>query len=640
MNSLYSIKFLGILTFFLCMTKCVFAQEESQDSVKILALLDKGYELEAEDPEGAISTYRLAFQKSLQSKYFKGAFNSLHYIGIVQSDMGNYDSAIYYYKKAWPYSKKAPYKRGEAMTFTNLGNVYQFQGNYKKSIENYLSGIKIFEQIKDSAATTLGFHNLSALYDNTQNSQLELKYLKAALRYVGKNYFEKSLIYSDVGKYYYKQKQQDSALYYLGLAKINADISSEDRPKYFYYKNMGELYRMQDYPQKAIPFYEKALELTKGFQDSYQKNDILLMLSKAYLATGNFNFSEDFANQSLELAKQINSKDFLYNSYSQLSKLYIQQNQPGRAYEFLQKSIVYKDSIINEENLKTISLLQTQFETEKKDNQIASQKIQIKENEVKILKKQNQFLFVLVGLIGLTVAGLWVYLQQKQKRRIREKEWMQQQEIIQLESLVEGQEKERKRIAQELHDGLNGDLSAIKFRISSLEEYGIGLSEKKHLHKIVDMIDQACSQVRRISHDLMPTSIEEFGLVESLNQHCRKLNLTQKTEIDFQTFGVYRLLSKKHEAALYRIVQELLNNIIKHAEATQALVQINFHENEISVSVEDDGKGFDTTLAHEGIGLKNIRSRVQSIQGELDIKSSEKGTFVHILIPIKKLKND
>lgn len=637
MNPLNHVQFFYVMVLFLSGTNFISAQE---DSAKIIGILDKGYELETENPKQAIATYRSAFQKSLKSNYYKGAFNSLHYIGIVHSDLGNYDSAVHYYKKAWPYSKKAKYKRGEAMTFTNLGNVYQFQGNYDKSIENYLSGIKIFEQIKDSAAATLGFHNLSALYDNTQNSKLELKYLNSALQYVGLNHFEKSLIYTDLGKYYFKQNQKDSALYYLKLAEEFANISGEEKPKYFYNKNMGELFRSQNEHQKAIVHYQKALQLTESFQDSYQKNDILLMLSKAFFAIGNLNESENFANQSLDLAKQINSKDFLYNSYKQLSKIYFRQNQPELAYEFLEKSIVYKDSIINEENLKTISLLQTQFETEKKDNQIASQKIQIKENELKILRKRNQFLFVLGGLILFVIAGFWIYFFQKQKRKIIEKELIQEQEILQLESLMQGQEKERKRIAQELHDGLNGDLSAIKFRVSGLEEYGIKPSEKKHLHKIIDMIDQACTQVRRISHDLMPASIEDFGLVESLNQYCEKLNFAHEIQIDFQSFGIYKPLSKNNESTLYRIIQELLNNTVKHAEATQALVQINFHEEEISISVEDDGKGFDINSTHEGIGLKNVRSRAKSIQGELDVKSSEKGTFVHILIDLNKLKND
>lgn len=212
-------------------------------------------------------------------------------------------------------------------------------------------------------------------------------------------------------------------------------------------------------------------------------------------------------------------------------------------------------------------------------------------------------------------------------------------ELTKLKSIIEGEENERKRIAEDLHDGIIGDLSAIKLQVAVLDGTGTRIKEKQ-LPKIIEMIDQACTQVRRISHDLMPASIEDFGLIESLNQYCKKLNFAHKTQIEFQTFGVYTPLSKNHESTLYRIIQELLNNIIKHAEAKQALVQMNFHEDEISISVEDDGKGFQTDSVHEGIGLKNVRSRVKLLQGELDVKSSAMGTFVHILVDLNKLNHD
>lgn len=212
-------------------------------------------------------------------------------------------------------------------------------------------------------------------------------------------------------------------------------------------------------------------------------------------------------------------------------------------------------------------------------------------------------------------------------------------ELTKLKSIIEGEENERKRIAEDLHDGIIGDLSAIKLQVAVLDGNGTIIKEKQ-LPKIIEMIDQACTQVRRISHDLMPASIEDFGLIESLNQYCKKLNFAHKTQIEFQTFGVYTPLSKNHESTLYRIIQELLNNIIKHAEAKQALVQMNFHEDEISISVEDDGKGFQTDSVHEGIGLKNVRSRVKLLQGELDVKSSAMGTFVHILVDLNKLNHD
>lgn len=267
----YKLKY-PVFGFFLAWSFFVQAQE---DSLQIISLLDKGYEQEGENPQKAIETYRTAFEKSIQSHYYKEAFNALHYIGIVQSDLGRYDSAIYYYKKAEPYAKKASYERGEAMTFSNLGNVYQFTGQYDKAISHYLQGIKLFEKIKDSVALTLGYHNLSALYDNTYNNDnTELNYLKLALRFVGDNLSEKSLLYNDIGKNFIKKSNRDSAFYYLSEAEKIATEIDDPKARYFNNKNFGEYYRFIKQPEKAIAHYQNALNETEFYKDTYQKIDL------------------------------------------------------------------------------------------------------------------------------------------------------------------------------------------------------------------------------------------------------------------------------------------------------------------------------------------------------------------------------
>ncbi len=214
------------------------------------------------------------------------------------------------------------------------------------------------------------------------------------------------------------------------------------------------------------------------------------------------------------------------------------------------------------------------------------------------------------------------------------------QKIIRLGSLLEGQENERKRIAEELHDGIIGDLSAIKLQISALDKNENSFPDQSSFKKINEMIDQSCSQVRQISHDLMPAAIEEFGLIESIKLLCKKLNFAHDSEFDFQVFGEYKPLSPLQETTIYRIIQELLNNTVKHAQAKHILIQLNLHKEEISISVEDDGNGFDVNASHAGIGLRNLQSRIKSLQAEFDIKSSNIGTSVHILINLKKNKND
>ncbi|PXY38812.1 hypothetical protein DMB65_21045 [Flavobacterium cheongpyeongense] len=214
----------------------------------------------------------------------------------------------------------------------------------------------------------------------------------------------------------------------------------------------------------------------------------------------------------------------------------------------------------------------------------------------------------------------------------------QNQEIATLEALIDGEDKERKRIAQELHDGLNSDLSAIKYHLSTLEESGLSVIDTENLNKVINMIDESCAQVRSISHNLMPSSILEYGLIESIGEYCIKIKSSDNFKIDFQTYGDYIALSKKNETVVYRIIQELVTNILKHSKATEAMIQFNYREDELFITVEDNGIGFDKSAVSNGIGLKNINTRIAFLNAQLDIDSSASGSSYTISINLNKIK--
>ena len=214
----------------------------------------------------------------------------------------------------------------------------------------------------------------------------------------------------------------------------------------------------------------------------------------------------------------------------------------------------------------------------------------------------------------------------------------QNREIAKLEALIDGEEKERRRIAQELHDGLNGDLSAIKYRLSTLEESGLSAIDSENLTKVIDMIDESCAQVRSISHNLMPSSILDYGLIETIREYCIKINTSNTFKIDFQFFGNYIGLSKKSETVIYRIIQELVTNILKHSKATEAMIQFNYREDELFITVEDNGIGFDKKSISSGIGHKNIKTRIEFLNAQLDVESSSAGTSFTISIDLNKVK--
>jgi signal transduction histidine kinase len=288
-----------------------------------------------------------------------------------------------------------------------------------------------------------------------------------------------------------------------------------------------------------------------------------------------------------------------------------------------------------------MTLTQTQFETEKKDKSIAEQQIKLNKQELNLIKnqKQKQLYYISIALLILLSFGIWYFFKQRQKLKNKEIEALKKsQEIAKLEALIDGEEKERKRIAQELHDGLNGDLSAIKYRLSTLEDSGLSAIDTENITKVINMIDESCAQVRSISHNLMPSSILEYGLVETIKEYLIKINTSDNFRIDFQCFGNYIALAKKNETIIYRIIQELVTNILKHARASEAMIQLNYRDDELIITIEDNGIGFNLDVASKGIGHKNIHTRIEFLNAQMDVDSSSNGTFYTITIDLNKTK--
>jgi signal transduction histidine kinase len=220
----------------------------------------------------------------------------------------------------------------------------------------------------------------------------------------------------------------------------------------------------------------------------------------------------------------------------------------------------------------------------------------------------------------------------KQRFALLQKE----QEMKQLKALIAGEEKERKRISQELHDGLGAVLATVKMRISSISDKSPNIINNDNYLKAEELIDEACQTVRDISHRMTPFILEQNGLEYAISELCLTISQTQKIEIHFNPYQIDLIESDILKITIYRVTQELVKNIIKHAEATEVIVQVTVEDENIEVLVEDDGKGFDTTQIKGGIGLDNIRSRVEYLKGSLEIESEiNKGSTFLINLPLK-----
>lgn len=259
-------------------------------------------------------------------------------------------------------------------------------------------------------------------------------------------------------------------------------------------------------------------------------------------------------------------------------------------------------------------------------------------------KKKIQNMALLVGSVLIIVLAAMLYKNFKRKnqllkqagelknKRIRELE--KEQQLVVMQSVLQGQEEERSRLARDLHDGVGGLLSGIKLSLSTMRG-NVYLSEEnaQSVNNVIVQLDNSIAELRRVSHNMMPETLIKYGLKEALENYCENLNLSGSLKVQLQTYGMEKRIEQNTEIIVYRIAQELLNNVIKHAGATKVLIQLLRKGNRFNLTIEDDGRGFDikNLEGNTGAGLANVKARTEYLGGTLDVHSViGAGTSVNI----------
>jgi signal transduction histidine kinase len=224
----------------------------------------------------------------------------------------------------------------------------------------------------------------------------------------------------------------------------------------------------------------------------------------------------------------------------------------------------------------------------------------------------------------------------EENRKLLEK--LNQEQKNTMQAFVDGEEKERRRLATELHDGIGQLLSVVRLNLKSLEaiKRKFNSDDQELVTNLTNLVDEACREVRNISHNLMPTTVIQLGLSLAIEEYCKKINFTKSIKVSFQNINFEERLPIQTETILFRVVQEIINNAIKHARASRIYVQlIKEDDDTLQILIEDNGIGFDIhdTKNKAGLGLNNIASRIEFLKGKLNIDSApDKGTIYQITL--------
>ncbi len=553
--------------------------------------------------------------------------------GLLEQVKGNFNLAISHNEKALLLFTGLKYDTLMAKTLAALGTNYWQKGENDKALQYLFKALKINETLNTKKEKAACYNQISMVYQSQDKIKLAEEFAGKSMDIIAgmppdlthiSTLHNLANIYGMQGKYADALRLDSIGLSY--CEKLNVKFN-----KSMFYDNMANCFYFSKQFPKSVEYHLKANSIDSSFRNNKQMGDTYCNLGILYEEFGNSEQAIAYYLRSLELCKESGYKIGVKNALGQLSKLYFRLNKPAEAFQMQSESILYKDSVINEASEQKIAELQTLFDTEKKKQQIAQQELKI--------NKRNILLFVLMAAFMLTIFIFrLIYYRYKFQQERKLQQELIKEEAKRSSAILESEENERQRLARELHDGVGQLLSASKLNLSALSNNHCTDEEKQRLQYSMDILDDSIREIRNISHNMVPDVLLKHGLQRAVKDFISRINIARKINIHFESNGFEEdMLDETGKLMLYRIIQESVNNAMKYAEASNINIQLSADIHEISLLMEDNGKGFDVMEAKQkgGIGLKNIQLRTEYLKGKLEIESSpQNGTTIIIEIPL------
>lgn len=583
---------------------------------------------------------------------------ALYALGHLGNISGDYKSTIKYSHDAITLLKSLKVEKGLAACYNILGTGYKNLGEYPKSMDSFVECLNYAKQTENRVQEANAYQNIATLY------LLQKEYKKSAenldraanlYRELGDDdgvlttLFNFANILKEEGKFDQARKHYQTVLGYREREGNKAVIA-------YVNINLSQMLVEEGRCAEAVISLEKTLILLKELQFN---SDIAIVLNDLGLCESKLGHTQKAINyfqQALEIGEEHSLLMYNSNIYKNLSQLYQDEGDYKNALKLYEKSITTIEEQNSLDKEKYVANIQERYETQLKETRIKLLEKEQKLSEAELQKAEltvkrqrivrNTFIagFVLILLTLIVLRFFYVQRLRAQKELSLQQEENAKQQINQMikdhklsviERYQEGQDEERSRLAREIHDGIGSDLAGIKI---AFEHYAEQHEEKQQSKRIASAINNACIDVRGLSHQLHPLPFSKIGFTSFLHDFINQISEKSTVEIKAFFFPEEDIdsLPEALLADTYRIVQELVNNILKHAAATQAEVQLTKHEDHLNMVINDNGKGFQKNKK-QGIGLRNIKERLHKMQGTLDIDSaSANGTSIMIDIPIKK----
>ena len=575
----------------------------------------------------------------IQSLKIQETSNNKKDIGATQNNLGrllyeikNYPEAIKYFNESIANSKLINDYRNIGITQLNIANIYITQLDFKNGIKLLEQSLESFDKINFKRGTQACYNNLGALNIRIGNYDTAIGYLKKAMILAKESQTQLGvpLIEQNIGYAYSLQKNYPEALTWFKQAELTADKFGADQYTF------GEIYNRRASLDSAMSNFESALKYRTKFQLINDKSS-----------------SENVTKQVTELQTKYDTekKDFQLNILGKtdsIKSLQITNQQLAintNLYQISQQKLALADAdlaLLNDSFLLATNnsrILKNQLDSTQKEERIDNlnkqskiQDLALKNQKLEVTRKNIIIVvFIVIVVLGLLL-GVSFYRRYKMQQQAKLQQEILKQQDLATKAIIAAEESERKRIATDLHDGVGQLMSAAKMNLSAIESdlNFTSVNQKNAYDKAMALVDEGCNEVRAVSHNMMPNALLRNGLASAVREFLNNLNSTV-IKVNLYVDGLNERIDSNTETILYRVIQECVNNVIKHAKASMLDISIVKESNSISVTIEDNGIGFDKLILknERGIGLKNIETRMAFLKGAVEWESQPvKGTLV------------
>ncbi len=616
------------------------------DTNRITQLLQAGQKYYHAQTDTALLIFNQALQLSQGIQYPDGIAESLTGMANCYLEKGQFEKAKMLFKQSLPYCQKAIHKPEQKISLWHMRMAipYMYENGADSALYYLQKAGQLAKAQKDYTTLIKVNANIGAMYNSKSQSKRAINYLREAEHMaVSQNITsDLPLIYSNLTVAYYNNNDTLNNTVYYGLKALDYSRQFNNlRIQRLVLSALGSYYvRIKQY-SRAKQYYRQSLDLSDT-TNRFSTFGIHYGLAAAHYQLQEWDKAAQYADTALNLIHSTDSKNTsLASLYLLRAKIDKVLGNNNGAYHFMEQYANLNDSLNKLERNRALDQLEVSYQSARKDKNLMLKNLQIARQQASLRKRNAWITGITVGAVALASTSLLLlslYRNQKQKEKLQSEQWHNLQkdvEINELKAAIQGQENERTRIARELHDGIASQLMTVRLSVFSLLERN-SMVPGEDILPIYQQVKDAADELITVAHNLIPDALKEHGLATAVKLLCDKVRQQAQIDIQLEIATEIPRFAAEQELSCYRIIQELIQNVLKHAKATTCLVQLSIWKDVLYITVEDNGIGIHITDQQlTGLGMKNIRERVTALSGTITIDTGEKsGTSVYIECPV------